>query len=73
MTREEHNEHWKVDRKPEDHVFCNLIGYGEFSQYDPKCPACWLGHSHTWEEHDSWLGEKNEEDEVNQNNAPARE
>lgn len=55
MTREEHNAHWKVDRQPEDTVFCNTLGYGEISQYDPECASCWLGHSHTWEKHDASL------------------
>ncbi len=53
MTREEHNAQWVVHRQPDDPVHCNLFGYGEISQYDPLCTACWLGHSgHTWEDHD---------------------
>ena len=53
MTREEHNAKWNVNRQPEDLVHCNLFGYGEISQYDPDCPACWLGRSgHTWAAHD---------------------
>ncbi|MFH1184481.1 MAG: hypothetical protein V1755_05520 [Chloroflexota bacterium] len=56
MTREEHNEKWNVNRQPNDPVHCNLFGYGEISQYDPLCPACWLGHSgHTWGQHDAWV------------------
>ena len=53
MTREEHNNHFGVNRDPEEHVLCNTGGYGELSQYDPLCCACWLGHPHTWAEHDS--------------------
>jgi hypothetical protein len=55
MTREEHNRTWGVDRQPDEYVFCHTIGYGEFSQYDPDCPACWLGHPHTWAEHDAYV------------------
>lgn len=55
MTRAEHNAHWKVDRQPSERVHCNLLGYGEISQYDPKCACCWLGQSHTWEMHDRAL------------------
>lgn len=55
MTRQEHNAHWGVERQPGETVFCNTLGYGEISQYDPKCPSCWLGHSHTWEKHDASL------------------
>ncbi|OHD22904.1 MAG: hypothetical protein A2Y38_00785 [Spirochaetes bacterium GWB1_59_5] len=56
MTRAEHHAHYGVNRQPEEHVCCNLIGYGEISQYDPACAACWLGHRHTWAEHDRSLG-----------------
>ncbi len=55
MTRDEHNRRWGVDRKPGDPVHCNTLGYGEFSQYDPLCPSCWLGHQHTWAKHDRAL------------------
>ena len=55
MTREEHNRRWTVNRQPTDPVHCNLIGYGEISQYDPDCAACWLGHAHTWAAHDRYV------------------
>ena len=55
MTRAEHNQHWDANRKADEQVLCNLIGYGEMSQYDPKCAACWLGHKHTWKKHDRYL------------------
>ena len=55
MTREEHNTHWGSERKAEEDVLCNTFGYGEISQYDAKCPSCWLGHSHTWAQHDASL------------------
>jgi hypothetical protein len=55
MTRAEHNEKWHTDRQPDEQVLCNTIGYGELSQYDERCPACWLGHQHTWSMHDAWL------------------
>lgn len=53
MTRQEHNAHWKANRTAAEPVYCNTIGYGELSQYDARCPACWLGHSHAWEQHDA--------------------
>jgi hypothetical protein len=52
MTREEHNAAFRVDRQPNELVYCNTLGYGELSQYGSDCAPCWLGHSHTWEEHD---------------------
>lgn len=55
MTRETHNALWKSDRKPDERVICNLFGYGEKSQYDPRCPACWSNISHTWNQHDYYL------------------
>lgn len=55
MTREEHNAHFGVDRQPGEQVYCNTLGYGEFSQYDPDCAACWLGHRHNWEKHDRYV------------------
>ena len=55
MTRLEHNAHWSADREPDNYVCCNLSGYGELDQYDPHCPACWLGHAHKWATHDQWL------------------
>lgn len=56
MTREEHNAHHGAARRPEEHVYCHLVcGYGELSQYDPDCAACWLGHAHTWAHHDRSL------------------
>lgn len=57
MLMNEHNAYWGVKRKPEDTVCCNTLVYGELSQYDPECPACWLGHRHTWAEHDAWIGD----------------
>lgn len=55
MTRAEHNAYWRTNRQPHEQVSCNLLGYGEATQYDADCPACWLGHAHTWAEHDAWL------------------
>lgn len=55
MTREEHNAHWQAARKPTDIVYCNTLGYGELSQYDSRCGACWLRAAHTWERHDTYL------------------
>ena len=55
MTRDEHNAHWDVARQPGELVHCHTLGYGEFSQYDPDCSCCWLGHQHTWEKHDRYL------------------
>ena len=55
MTREEHNAAHGVNRQPHESVSCNLFGYGELSQYDGDCPACWLGHRHSWDEHDEWI------------------
>ena len=55
MTREEHNAAHGVNRQPHESVSCNLFGYGELTQYDGDCPACWLGHRHSWAEHDEWL------------------
>jgi len=52
MTREEHNAAHGVNRQPHESVSCNLFGYGELTQYDADCPACWLGHRHSWAEHD---------------------
>ena len=52
MTRQEHNRSYGVDRQPQEEVHCHTLGYNEFSQYDPLCTCCWLGHSHTWEKHD---------------------
>jgi hypothetical protein len=55
VTREEHNREWGVNRQPNEYVCCHTGGYGELSQYDPNCPACWLGHLHTWDEHDAYI------------------
>ena len=55
MTREEHNAAHGANRQPHESVSCNLFGYGELTQYDADCPACWLGHRHSWAEHDEWL------------------
>jgi len=52
MTRVQHNLAFDVRRKPDELVRCHTFGYGELSQYDPACPSCWVGASHTWEEHD---------------------
>jgi hypothetical protein len=62
MTRHEHNARHGVNRQSEEHVSCNLLGYGELSQYDPDCAACWLGHAHTWNEHDRLVREKRASD-----------
>lgn len=53
MLRIEHNREYGVDRQPEELVNCTLHGYGELSQYDPGCAACWLGHVHNWAHHDN--------------------
>ena len=58
MTRHKHNEKWNSNRQSDDQVHCNLIGYGELSQYDPDCAACWLGHRHNWADHDRYLSRK---------------
>lgn len=55
MTLAEHNAKWSVTRLPAESVFCHTLGYGEISQYDPDCASCWLGHLHTWREHDRML------------------
>lgn len=55
MTRAEHNAYWQANRQPNEEVSCNLVGYGELTQYDADCPSCWLGHRHTWSEHDAYL------------------
>ena len=52
MLRDEHNRAWGVNRQPHENVYSHLGGYGEISQYDPRCHSCWLGHPHTWEKHD---------------------
>ena len=57
MIRREHNKTFKVNRLSNERVNCHTIGYGEFSQYDSNCPQCWLGHEHTWQEHDQNLQE----------------
>ena len=58
MLRAEHNRAWAANRQPHEEVCCNLHGYGELSQYDPRCASCWLGHRHPWEKHDeSILGQ----------------
>lgn len=56
-TRADHNAKWNVTRLPADVVYCHTMGYGEISQYDPDCAACWLGHLHTWDDHDRMLGQ----------------
>lgn len=56
MTRQKHNAYYQVDRKPDERVHCNTLGYGELSQYDSECGHCWYGTSHTWEQHDRCLG-----------------
>ena len=61
MTREEHNTAHGVNRQPHESVSCNLFGYGELTQYDADCPACWLGHRHSWAEHDQWLRKAREQ------------
>ena len=58
MTRWEHNTKYLVHRLPQELVNCHTIGYGEFSQYDPRCHQCWLGHEHTWQEHDNNIEER---------------
>jgi hypothetical protein len=52
MLLAEHNAKWGAQRSPGEQVHCHTLGYGEFSQYDPRCAACWLGHPHAWKEHD---------------------
>ena len=64
MTREEHNTRFGVNREPGEWVSCNLFGYGELSQYDSDCPACWLGHRHNWAEHDEWLLKSREQEQA---------
>ena len=59
MKRLEHNKKYNVNRLPNERVNCHSLGYGEFSQYDPKCHLCWLGHEHTWAEHDKILDDRN--------------
>ncbi len=53
MNRTEHNTTYNVNRLPQERVNCHTIGYGEFSQYDSLCVYCYLGHEHTWQEHDN--------------------
>jgi len=55
MTRLEHNRHLGANRQPDEYVCCSLCGYGELDQYDARCAQCWLGHSHTWAQHDNNL------------------
>ncbi len=38
-----------AQHRPTDHVFC----YGSGTDYDARCPACWLGFSHNYAMH--WL------------------
>ena len=52
MTRLEHHKHFNVNRQPDEYVCSSLCGYGELDQYDARCVQCWLGHSHTWAQHD---------------------
>lgn len=54
MTREQHNRFYGVNRQANEIVSCNVVGrdYGDLAQYDSACAACWLGHSHTWAQHD---------------------
>lgn len=61
MLLVEHNTYWNVNRQPEEEVWCNLFGYGELSQYDADCPCCWLGHNHTWMEHDRYVIESRDQ------------
>lgn len=66
MTRTQHNAYYQADRQPEEQVHCNTLGYGELSQYDPACHQCWLGHRHTWKEHDKNInGTQTEEKPTN--------
>jgi hypothetical protein len=58
MLRIEHNAKWTVSRQPNEQVNCNLFGYGELSQYDGRCVACWHGHVHSWDKHDRWIANK---------------
>jgi hypothetical protein len=53
MKRQEHNRIWMTNREPGEDVLCNTVGYGEISQYDSRCSSCWLGHDHTWDQHDT--------------------
>ncbi len=55
MKLSEHNAKYQVKRFPQEFVNCHTIGYGEFSQYDSECVYCFLGHSHTWFDHDAEL------------------
>lgn len=60
MTRLEHNAKWNANRQPDDQVRCHLLANDELSQYDSRCAACYLGHAHTWREHDANLTRKGE-------------
>jgi hypothetical protein len=40
MTREEQNAAFRVNRQSKEPVYCNTLGYGERSQYDPDCAPC---------------------------------
>lgn len=51
MIREQHNTRWNTNYQPSDSVLVMTYG-AEQAQYDPRCSACWLNHSHTWDEHD---------------------
>ena len=59
MTRNEHNNRYAAKhghKKPDDIVQCNMFGGGgATSQYDTNCSKCWLGFTHTWEQHDESL------------------
>jgi len=57
MTRQQFNREYGQHREPTDIVQCHVIGpEPREREYDPKCSRCWLGHRHTWEEHDKKLG-----------------
>ena len=62
MLRKEHNKHFNATRQPSEQVSCNVSGYGELDQYDADCAPCWLGHAHTWKDHDKYVTKKRETD-----------
>ncbi len=65
MTREEHNRQWGSNRQPDD-IVVTLSSplYGEQAQYDEHCSQCWLGHRHTWKQHDNNLRKAGPRQEV---------
>jgi hypothetical protein len=54
MTRTQYNAEHGTNLQPGDQVFSATVG-GPAAQYDPHCSRCWLGHVHTWEQHDASL------------------